>query len=113
MEVSIEIESYDNMLEYAMLDVSQIQVPMEKEFGPNLIIRHNGRFVRKGLGLPDILRYIATIRDVTTGMTSVLVLTDWLYKKLKGKASKLTIDGIDVRMEEGEIKRVLIDKIEM
>jgi len=35
-----------------------------------------------------------------------------LYDKIKGKASKLTIDRTEVHIDEGEIKKVITEKIE-
>ena len=39
------------------------------------------------------------------------VLANWLYKKIKGRATKLLIDRIEVQINKSEIERVISEKI--
>jgi len=64
--------------------------------------------VRKSLG-PQIVSFsFEFVSGVAAG-----VVANWLYNKFSGRVSKLRIDRIDVLVEEGEIRRVISERIEV
>ncbi len=91
-----------------MFESRQIGRDTIKEIAPNLIVRCEGLYFREAVGFPDII-YLTF--EISKGVAMAL-LTAWLYDKLKGRVEKLRIEGIDVQIDEGEIKRILINKIE-
>ena len=40
------------------------------------------------------------------------LLADWLYEKIKGRATKLLIDRTEVPIDKSEIERVITERIE-
>jgi hypothetical protein len=60
------------------------------------------------LGLPEI----ATLSIEVGSMTAAQLAASWLYDKLKGRTTKLTIERTEVRMEKGEITRIIREKFE-
>ena len=43
---------------------------------------------------------------------AVGVVANWLYDKLKGRATTLRIDRIEVHLDRGEIEKILVERIE-
>ena len=63
---------------------------------------------QKALGAHETLVVLLHVgRDTALG-----VLSAWLYDKLKGRTRKLTINRIEVIVEQSEIRRVLAEHIE-
>jgi hypothetical protein len=74
----------------------------------NAMLTYDGLIGKKAVGFPLTLEFILT---VTTGVSTGLV-ANWLYDKIKGRASTLRINRTEVRMSKGEIGRIIIEQIE-
>lgn len=106
MEIQVTIETHDNMLLFEMLEVRKTTQGMEKEVDPELKVRWDSTYIRKALGLPEIIRLTLKIgSDIAIGVAAA-----WLYDKLKGKATKLEIERTEVQIDKGEITRILTEK---
>jgi len=107
-EIKVEIATRDIKLSFDLFETREIKQGMERQIALNLIMRSEGGMFAAAEGSPEIIYLAFEIgKDVAIG-----VLAAWLYDKLKGRAEKLRIEGIDVQIDEGEIKRVLIERIE-
>jgi len=64
-------------------------------------------------GYPETYDFLIEIGKEVVLPTAVGILSAHLYDKLKSKKDvKLKIEGIDILIDRGEIKRVLIEKLE-
>jgi len=62
----------------------------------------------KAFGAHEVLNLVLEVgKDV-----SIALFTSWLYDRLKGRPVKLRIDRTEILVEEGEIRRVLTERIE-
>src|SRR5438309_10794286 len=65
-------------------------------------------FGAKAFGAQEVLNLVLECgKDVSIG-----IFASWLYDKLKGRPVKLRIDRTEILIEEGEIRRVLTERIE-
>ena len=53
---------------------------------------------------------IELVLSFATGVSSGII-ANWLYEKLKGHVSKITIERTEIRLEKGEIERVIHETI--
>ena len=112
MQIRVEVETFDKMLSFDLFESKEIKYDMEKQVAPNVVIRSKGLDFKEAVGFTDIINLALEIgKDVAVGAAAGL-LANWLYDKTRGRAEKLRIEGIDVRIDKGEIKRILIEKIE-
>jgi len=63
---------------------------------------------RRSLDVPSLVTLALTI---PTGIASSL-LANWIYDKFKGRAKTLRIDRAEVTFDEGEIEKILVERIE-
>jgi hypothetical protein len=108
MEVSVEIETHDRRLSSDLFEAEEMEEGMEKEIAENLVIKHKGDLFALAEGMP--LTILLAFEFGTK--VAAIILADWLFEKIQNKTTKLKIEGVEVRLEKGEIKRILIDKIE-
>lgn len=85
----------------------------QKSIGEGISAIYQGTIIRLAVGFPDIIRVVLEIgEEVAIGIGAGLI-SAWLYDKLKErKVEKLRIERIEVRIDKGEIERILIEKIE-
>jgi len=62
---------------------------------------------RKSLGGGEIFEFVLTF---SSGVASGVV-ANWLYSTLRSRVSSLTINRVEVQIDEGEIKRVIEEQI--
>lgn len=67
------------------------------------ILTYHGAFVRKADSLPRIVEIVLSVsHEVAVGL-----VVAWLYDKLRGRTERLRTENTEVRVEEGEITRVV------
>ena len=107
MELKVKIETHDKMLECKMLDVTQRAQGMQKEVIPGLTVRYDRKFSQQAFGYPDIIDF--TLKIVEGAGASLIAR--WLYDKFNGRVVKLEVERTDVSLSEGEIRRILVEKM--
>ena len=113
MEVSIEIETFDKKLESDLFEARRFSTgETERTISEGISIRWDGTEFKKAVGFPDIIHIsLILARDVVLPI-ALGVLSNWLYDKIKGKATKIKVNGVEVQIDKDEIKRILNEKIE-
>jgi len=110
MQLRLTIEG-DPMLAWELFDR-----PKAMEAGVTTVaapggvtVRYEGEFEVKAFDVPAVLKVVVQLgREVAVGLFAT-----WLYDKLKGgRARRLRVDRMQVEITEGEIKRVLLERIE-
>jgi len=82
------------------------QCPIES-VAPDVTLRLDSHIIREAFGFPEILQLTLPIgKDIAVGVFSA-----WLYDKLKGRATKLQINGTEVPIGRGKITRGLTEKM--
>jgi hypothetical protein len=107
MELKLKIETHDNMLECKMLDVRQRAQGMQKEVLPGLTVRYDRKLVQWAFGYSAIIDFTLKIAE---GVGAGLIAR-WLYDKLNVRVVKLEVEGTEVSLSEGEITRILAEKM--
>lgn len=106
----IEIDTTNKQLAYELFGNPKSLGPgasVKLPFGGTLQLQE-WRFY-KALGASDTLELVLSFG---VGVSSSLV-ANWLWGKLKGKVTALRINRVEVHMQEGEIKRVVSEDIEV
>jgi len=113
MEIRVEIETFDKDLDFDLFGTKTLSKGMQKTIAEGVSVAYEYTEYRKAVGFADIIHVIVTIgRDVPIGVAAGLIAT-WLYDKLKGrKVEKLKIERTEIEVDKGEIKRVIMEKIE-
>ena len=108
MEILLEIETHDRQLVSAIIGQQQA-VSKEKTVNipGNAILKAKGIAVRKAFGLPETLEFVLSFGS---GVASGIV-ANWIFQKIKGRATAFKIDRVEVKLNKGDIERVLIEKI--
>lgn len=106
----IEIDTADKQLAFELFGNPESLGPgasIELPVGGTLQLRE-WRF-GKALGAGETLELVLSFG---VGVSSSLV-ANWLWGKLKGRATTLRINRVEVNMQEGEIQRVVSESIEV
>lgn len=106
--MQICIHTHDTRLVFKLLSCNQACVGDVIDVGQGVSLTYDGTYGRKGLGFPEIIMLSASFPSaVATGL-----LANWLWKKLRGQEiTQIEIDRTIVEFNEGEIKRVIREKI--
>lgn len=113
MELNIEIETDNRMLTVDLFESKEFRAgETENAIGEGITIRYEGETIRKAVGFPEIIRIALIIAEKVVLPLAVSLTAKWLYDKLKGKANKVVIENTVVQIDENEIKKVIIEKLE-
>jgi len=108
--VNIEIHIYDRRLVYELLGKPSAAIGDEIQVSDQITIRYDGSYIRKAIGFPEIAKFVLAFGSGATAG----VVGNWLYDKLKGKKiEKLVIERTEVEVDQGEIKRVIDEKLKI
>lgn len=106
--MEIWIHTHDRSLAFDLLDKSQARTGDVIQLDQGVSLAYEGTYVRKALGFPEIVMLSASI---PTGIAAG-ILANWLWEKLRGRnITQIEIDRTTVEFEEGEIKRVIYEKV--
>ena len=109
MEIRIEVDTHDRQLGWDLFDSPRsLGEGTTAELPNGLKLNCESLLVRKAAVSPETLTFIVTF---ASGVGSGLV-ANWLYDKLKGRTDKLRIERTEVEVEQGQIRRVISEKIE-
>lgn len=112
MELSIEIETDDRTLAFDLFESKEVRAGLtEKAIGEGISIRCEGGVIRKAVGFPEIVKIALVIAEKVVLPVTVSLTAKWLYDKLKGRASKVIIEHTVVEIDEGQIKKVIIEEL--
>ncbi len=108
--MNIEIHTNDNFLVFDLFGKSSIHQDDEIQITEQVRLKYNGSSIRKAVGFQEIANFVLTFGSgVASG-----VVANWLYDKLKEKkVEKLVIERTEVEIEQGEIKRVIEEKLRL
>jgi len=110
MNIEIEIQTLDKGLIFDLLGKSTPSRHEEVQILEGVSLRYDGSRIpiRKGADFPEIAKFVLTwVLSIPASMIAA-----WLYGKLKGKEkTKLIIEKREVEIDQGEIKRIIEEKI--
>jgi hypothetical protein len=109
MKITLEIETKDKSLIYELLGKKSASRGDKVTINKNIELEYQGTLIQLAEGIPDVIRLSLEIIGGTAG---IIKFADWLYNKIKNKASKLIIDRTVIKIDKGEIKKIIIEKIE-
>lgn len=107
--LELEITTHDRDLLRDLVDADKVRAdePMEIAEGVSLTYQGSKRF--KSVGEPEIIMLAITFGT----SVSARLLATWLWSKLHNRENtSLTIDRIEVEIDEGKITRIIREKIE-
>ena len=113
MQLEIEIKTQDKALMRDIMGMKKGgEVAEEIDIPGNARLRRRVR-VRKMAGAEMTLTAIGFLLEFGRDVAAIVVGA-WLYEKIRGgRASAIIIEKTEVEFNEGDIKRVLIERIEM
>jgi hypothetical protein len=103
LDIPIEIETQDKFLTNEMFNTDQTRQGMQTELPSGAVLRYDKTFIRKALGVPEIIYLTLQFgEEVAAGLVAA-----WLYDKLKDKTNSLKINNQQVPVEKKAIHQVL------
>lgn len=112
MQLEIGIESSTPKLLYDLFETSHISAGQGKIIAEGVSIRYKNYTFRAAAELPPILNIVAYIGEHVALPIAVTLLSKYLYEKLKGRASKVTINDILVEINEEKIELIINQIVE-
>jgi len=110
MELSIEIETFDNMLAFNLFDVTRISDKIEKSITEGISVRYESTLIRKAEGFPEVVNIALFIGEHVALPITVSIVSRWLYDKLKErKDNKLMINNTSVEINAEKIEQLIIN----
>ena len=110
MNVPVFIDTEDRGLAHHLLGSSVAQIGDEIHVSDDITVTYQGTIERKALGFPETIELVIYIASTV----AVGVAANWIYDKLKGKnITRLQIKNKVVEFDEGEIKRIIEETIEI
>lgn len=107
MKIILEIETHNNQLLSDMFELEENEWK-PKTFDEGAIVRYESSVERLTEELPTIIIIsLEILRDIAIGVVSA-----WLYDKIRRRAVTLRIEKTKVEINEGQIQRILIEKLE-
>ena len=106
-----EIDTHDFFLARDLMETSSPSplVGQKRTLPGGATVTFEGIIERRALDFPSTIQLVVSFgKGVLAG-----VVASWLYNKIKGRASTLRIDRTEVEIEEGEIKRIIKEKIQI
>ena len=107
--LQIAIQTPDKHFDFDVLGSRRISAGDSVEVAPGARLVWQGSIGYKAFGEPSWATYLLEI----AGAVPAGVIAAWLYHKLKGRALRMTIDRTEVEIEEGEIKKVIQERIDI
>jgi len=110
MELSIEIETFDNMLAFNLFDVTRISDKIEKSITEGISVRYESTLIRKAEGFPEVVNIALFIGEHVALPIAVSIVSRWLYDKLKErKDNKLMINNTSVEINAEKIEQLIVN----
>lgn len=107
MDIQIEITTNDNALLDDVMEAKASHPGTVKSVLADVTLRLDSHIVREAFGSQEILQFTLSIsRD-----NAVAIFSAWLYDKLQGRATKLEISRIDVKVDKEEMARFLSERL--
>ena len=108
MSINIEIHTHERRLVFDLLGKSSVTQNDEIQISDQIKLRYAGSYERKGLDFLAIIYFAVSI----SSSVGASVFASWLYDKLKGKRiKKFIIERTEIELDEGEIKRIIEEKL--
>jgi hypothetical protein len=108
-DIEISVETHDKRLSFDLLDSRSISAGNGVEITPGAQLVWTGGIGRKAFGEPEWLTFLL---QIAAGVP-VTVVSAWLYQKLKGRAQRMSINRTEIEIDEGEIKRIIQEKMDI
>ena len=114
LEIPVTIYTLNHQLIYDLLGESRGSLGTRKQLTSDLAVRYDGAKIRTAFGLAEMVQITLILADDVTERVGVSLIVDWLLEKLNTKeaqVTKLEIDKVAVELDEGEIKKAVLERI--
>lgn len=110
--LQLEITTHEKRLVYDLMGKSQVKTDEPVEISPGVSVTYMGTRGFKALDEPEIIGLILTIGANLPPNVVASFIGNWLWSKLQGRTESLTIDRVEIELEEGKITRYIHERIE-
>jgi hypothetical protein len=114
LEIPVTIYTLNHQLIYDLLGESRGSLGTRKQLTSDLAVRYDSAKIRTAFGLAEMVQITLILADDVTERVGVSLIVDWLLEKLNTKeaqVTKLEIDKVAVELDEGEIKKAVLERI--
>lgn len=108
MKIEIEIRTPDRKVLSDVMGQSSPSAGTVTQIQADTTLTYKTEFLAESSDAANIFYFVLTY---ASGVSSSIV-ANWLWSKLKGKSGRVVIDRSEVEFEEGQIKRILNEKID-
>ena len=114
LEIPVTIYTLNHQLIYDLLGESRGSLGTRKQLTADLAVRYDGAKIRTAFGLAEMVQITLIVAEDVPERVGADLIVDWLLKKLNTKenqVTKLEIDKVAVALDEGAIKRAVLESI--
>ena len=117
--MEIQIHTYDNRVAFALFgsplkdgQTVELKSGQAVEVATGIEAEYLHCEKKYALGWPEIVAFVVTVSAAIPPSVAASLITEWLLFKIPRKPEKIVIERNELEFEEGEIKRVIQEKIE-
>ena len=108
--MEIQIHTFDEHLLESLFGQAEIGEGQSIEIAEGIAMTYERSVIRRGFGSPEV---ITLALSFPVGVSASFIAA-WIYDKLKGtKVERIFVDRTEVQFDEGSIKKVIEEKIEI
>jgi hypothetical protein len=114
LEIPVTIYTLNHQLIYDLLGESRGSLGTRKQLTSELAVRYDRTKIRTAFGLAEMVQITLIVAEDITDRVGASLIVDWLLKKLNTKeaqVTKLEIDKVPVELDEGEIKKAVLERL--
>jgi len=106
--IEIRIETLDKRLVWDLFDnLGQLSEGVSRPIPGNATLLLGRTKVQKSIGSPEVIELLLGFGASVSGS----LVANFLYDKIKNRATGIVIDNVRIDMDRGEITRIIIGRI--
>jgi len=114
LEIPVTIYTQNHQLIYDLIGESRGSLGMQKQLTSDLAVRYDSGKIRTAFGLAEMVQITLIVAENISASIGGDIIAGWLLTKLNPKEAqvvKLEIDNVPVKLDEDQIKKVVLERI--
>ncbi|MGZ3343904.1 MAG: hypothetical protein ACXU82_04670 [Caulobacteraceae bacterium] len=111
-KMELAITTRDRHAEFDLFDTTTMNQTTTAVLMEGVTVKYEGTLMRKALDFPSVIELSVSFGGGVASSIVASAIWEWLRKKLKKAPERLEIDRVFVEFEEGEVKRLIRERIQ-
>jgi hypothetical protein len=115
LEIPVTIYTLNHQLIYDLLGESRGSLGTRKQLTSDLAVRYDSAKIRTAFGLAEMVQITLIVPEAINERMGADLIAGWLLKNLNTKdaqVTKLEIDKVPVELDEDEIKKAVLERVQ-